>query len=142
MKVQLGRRGERYYLRRMGGCHLLEGSGRCWMAREKVYTAFRVPPLPPQYCPLSSDGSLGLLALAVNQPKAGLSRELFFPQLVRLRLGLLMVVWNRPGSQNTDWAGHGSPPSGSGGAHGIKTKQQSGAGTGSSDAKVDGLQRY
>ena len=74
-----------------------------WQGK-KVYNAFRVPPLPPQYCPLSSDGSLGLLALAVNQPKAGLSRELFFPQLVRLRLrlGLLMVVWNRPGSQDTD----------------------------------------
>ena len=35
MKIQLGRRGEHYYLRRMGGSYLLEGSGRCWMSREK-----------------------------------------------------------------------------------------------------------
>ena len=71
-----------------------------WQGK-KVYSAFTVPPLPPQILSspaLSSDGSLGLLALAVNHknqpsfhwghgcggphahfgPKAGFSRELFF----------------------------------------------------------------
>ena len=54
-----------------------------WQGK-KVYSAFTVPPLPPQILSspaLSSDGSLGFLALAANAhfgPKAGFSRELFF----------------------------------------------------------------
>ena len=138
MKIQLGRRGERHYLRRMGGSHLLEGSGRCWMAREKslqcLYSTaatttnfvfsrsqFRRVSRPlgpgsgPQKTSLPFTGATVVVATRVLVSKSSFHRESLLSATGGDTFGAANGGMESPVFfQDTDWAGYGILPSRSG----------------------------